>query len=353
MITQQDVILQLGHYLEVQKNSDIFSGSVLLAKDGQPIFEFTTGFANKERNILNTIETKFNLGSANKMFTAIGIAQLVEKKLLSFEDNIGKYLSDYPNDAVKVQVTIHHLLTHTGGLGSFIDVRYREKLLAARTRLNTIQSVVDLFKDMPLEYPVGEYHYSSNGYELLGLIIETITKQSYYDYVRENIFSIATMPNTDSYVIDPEKLRDDIAIGYTNRDPRTDRMIEGEKFDNLGLNLLKGTAGGGGYSTCHDLLHFANAFLGNELLTPELTQLLITPKITEGSKGNQTKYYGYGFQIFDIGGVKRIGHPGRFAGVNARFDMYPDLGYTFIVLANYDPPAAFNVAEKVTELLIN
>lgn len=341
----------LKEYLTEQSKLDAFSGAALVAKDGQPILQFASGIANKESNTPNTLETKFNLGSANKMFTAIAIAQLVEKGVLSFDDHVGNVLPDYPNPTVKEQVTIHHLLTHTSGLGSFIDTRYRDELLAARPNLRNINDVVNLFKNRPLEHSIGEYHYSSDGYEVLGAIIEAASGQNYYDYVRDNIYKVADMPNTDSYEIDPQNPRVDIAVGYTHRDPDTDKMIDGEMFDNFGLNLLKGTAGGSGYSTCGDLLNFAQALLGNKLLSPEMTEVVLSPKVKEGTKGNQTKYYGYGFQIFDIDGVKRIGHPGRFAGVNARFDMYPQLDYTVVVLANYDPPSAFDVAEKATELI--
>lgn len=338
-------------YLEEQSRTDKFSGSVLVAKDGKPIFNFSFGLANKERKMPNGVDTKFNLGSANKMFTGVATAQLVEAGKLDFQDTVGKHLPDYPNQTVREQVTIHNLLTHTSGLGSFIDTGRRAEFLAARTQLKNISDVLNLFKDKPLQYPIGELHYSSDGYEVLGAIIEATPGQNYYDYIRQHIYEVANMPNTDSYEIDPDNPRSDIAVGYTHRDPKTDRVVEGDRFDNLGLNLLKGTAGGSGYSTCPDLLNFTKSLLDHKLLSPKMTELVFTPKIKEGSKGNQTKYQGYGFQIFEIGGVTRVGHPGRFAGVNTRIDMYPKLGYTVIVLANYDPPAAFDAAEKVTELL--
>ncbi len=350
-----ELVENLHRFLEEQTEADQFSGAVLVAQNGQPIFVYTAGLANKKKQIPNRIDTKFNLGSANKMFTAVAIAQLVEKDLLSFDDFVGKILPNYPNQTVREKVTIHHLLTHTSGLGSFIDIKFRDELLAARKDLKSINDVVNLFKNRPLEFPIEEYHYSSDGYEVLGAIIEAVSGQNYYNYIREHIYKVANMPNTDSFEMDPENPREDIAIGYTHRDPKTDKMLDGEKFDNFGLNLLKGLAGGSGYSTSFDLLNFAKALLGYKLLNPEMTKLVLSPKVKEGSKGNQTKYYGYGFQIFDIKGstqtIQRIGHPGRFTGVNARFDMYPDLGYTIIVLANYDPPAAFDIAEKATDLI--
>lgn len=351
-VVEENIITeQLNSFIEEQVKADQFSGAVLVAKDGETIFERAAGAANKDKQIPNTMETKFNLGSANKMFTAVGIAQLVEAGKLLFDDPVGKILPDYPNQQVRDQVTIHHLLTHTSGLGSFIDIKHREQFLEARPNLKNIRDLVDLFKDRPLEFPIGESHYSSDGYELLGLIIEAVSNQNYYDYIREQIYQPAGMTNSDSYEIDPKNPRDDIAIGYTHRDPKTDRMEEGERFDNFGLNLLKGTAGGSGYSTCEDLLRFSQALQEGKLISSHMLDKMLTPYVNEGSKGNQTKYQGYGFQVWDIGGVRRFGHPGRFTGVNARFDVYPDLGFTVVALANYDPPSAFDVAEKATELI--
>ena len=128
-------------------------------------------------------------------------------------------------------------------------------------------------------------------------------------------------------------------------------MEEGERFNNFGLNLLRGTAGGSGYSTCRDLLSFAQALQECKLVNPEMLGKMLTPYVKEGSKGNQTKYQGYGFQVWNIREVRRYGHPERFTGVNTRFDLYPDLGYTVVALADYDPPATFDVAEKATELI--
>lgn len=341
----------LGLYLEEQSRTDNFSGSVLVAKDGNPILEYSSGLANREKNILNGIDTKFNLGSANKMFAGVAIAQLAEAGSLGFHDAVGIYLPGFPNQVVREQVTIHHLLTHTSGLGSFIDLDCRDEFLAARENLKTIEYVVNLFKNRPLSHPIGEFHYSSDGYEVLGAIIESVSRQNYYDYIKDHIYRVADMPNTGSDEIDPANPGIDIAVGYTHRDPHTDRILDGERFDNFGINLLKGTAGGSGYSTCSDLLSFTRALLDYKLLSRNMTELITTPKINLGSKGNQTKYQGYGFQIFDIDGVIRVGHPGRFAGVNTRIDMYPKLGFTVIVLANYDPPSAYDIAEKATELI--
>lgn len=342
---------ELQRYLEKESEADRFSGSVIVTRDNKILFEYAFGFANKEKQIDNKINTKFNLASINKLFTSIAIAQLVEYVKISFDDLVGKYLPRYPNSTIREKVTIYNLLTHTSGLGSFINLKFRAEFLAVKEEIQTIDDVVKLFKDKPLPYKVGDYHYSADGYELLGAIIEAVSGENYYNYVRKNIFEVANMVNTDSYFINPENHSNDIAVGYTRRDPKTDRMIEGERYDNFELNLVKGTASGSGYSTCSDLVKFSQSLLENKLLNVEMTHEMLKQRIDLGSMGDQHKYQGYGFQVFDIRGVKRVGHPGRFAGVNARFDMYPELGYTVVVLANYDPPAAFNVAEKLTKLI--
>src|ERR1035437_8212915 len=104
---------ELLNYIKQQSAEDLFSGAVLVAKDNKIILEYTSGYANKEKQILNDINTKFNLGSANKMFTGVAIAQLVENKKLSFQDIVGKHIPNYPNKEVAEKITIHQLLTHT------------------------------------------------------------------------------------------------------------------------------------------------------------------------------------------------------------------------------------------------
>jgi len=345
---EAEVIEKLSQFIKEKTEEDEFSGAVIVAKDGKSIFQTAVGFANKEKQIPNQVNTKFNLGSCNKMFTGVAIAQLVEKGLLSFDDTVGKVLPDYPNKDVTENVTIHQLLTHTSGLGHYLN----EKYMAARPNLKSIDAYLNLFKDEPLLFRPGEkVSYSGNGFTVLGKIIETLSGQSYYDFVRKNIHEVANMPRTDCYEIDPDNISEDMAIGYTRRLDIQGHMSEGERKDNKDIIMVRGDAGGGGYSTCPDLVNFGQALLDNKLLSPEMTKIVLSPHVSEGSSQGRSKSEGYGFQVWDEKGVKRIGHPGRFAGVNARFDVYPDLGYTVVVLANYDEDAAFNVAEKAVAII--
>lgn len=336
-ISEDELVKRLYLFLEEQSRLDNFSGAVLLAKDANSILKFSSGFANKEKQIKNTTETKFNLGSLNKMFTAVAIAQ-----------KVGKVLSDYPNSTVRKQVTIHQLLTHTSGLGHCMTDR--EKIVAVRKKLLSINDFVSLFKDKPLLFKPGQkYRYSGDGYELLGLIVETIANRNYYDYVKANIFKKANMFDTDFLVIDENNLRPDVAIGYKKTRESFFVKSTSSPENNLNISLMKGSAAGGAYSTVGDMLNFSQALIKNKLLDPKMTRLVTTPKVKVETKGSQTLNYGYGFQIIDIDSCRRIGHAGAFAGVSARFDTYPSLGYTLIALSNYDRPTAFRIAEKATD----
>ena len=334
----------LRRFIEEQTENNQFSGAVLLARNAKPILEMATGMANENTETPNTVETSFNLGSCNKMFTGIAIAQLVERGMLKFDGKVGEYLPDFPNADITANVTIHHLLTHTSGMGHFLKDKARFKQV--RENLKSIQSFVDLFKDEPLEFRPGEkYSYSANGYELLGAIIEKISGLTYYDYIRENIFKSAGMNNT-GFEADGNS-----AAGYTTKDDEGNQTLSTRR-SNVDLNFVMGGAGGAGYSTCGNLLSFSQALWGNKLLSPETTRVITTPKIEVGTKNGETLHYGYGFQILQTHNTWRVGHGGEFFGVSARFDTYPEQGYTVVSLSNHDAPAAHRIAEKAKELIL-
>jgi D-alanyl-D-alanine carboxypeptidase len=150
----------LSDLLDEQSSSDQFSGVVLITQNGKTTFEYVTGFANKEQGIKNSLETQFNIGSMDKMFTAVAIAQLAEKKLLSFDDLISKYINNLPNTWAD-KMTIYHVLTHQEGFSSYFNKKYIEK----RLELKTVNDYMDLFINEPLLFEPGEkYSYSNSCY---------------------------------------------------------------------------------------------------------------------------------------------------------------------------------------------
>jgi D-alanyl-D-alanine carboxypeptidase len=275
------------------------------------------------------------------MFTAAAIAQLAQKGLLQFGDTVGKHLPDFPNKEVGEKITIHQLLTHTSGLGSYMG----DKFAAMRAQLTTVAAYLPLIASESLAFNPGEkFQYSNSGYMLLGAIIEKLTGQNYYDYVRENIFQPARMTATGFY--DSAKQPDDVAIGYTKMDASGGRS-EIEK-ENTELREIRGGPAGGGYSTVGDLLKFNLALRDHKLLDEEHTRLITTGKVE--APGPIGKYaYGFGDKIF--AGKHIVGHNGGFPGIAANFEMYPESGYTALILMNCDPPAMMPVIMKIREIL--
>src|SRR5438874_1878299 len=164
-----------GHiqsYLDSLAAENKLSGAIVVAKDGVPIASKASGVANKTTSAPITLDTKFNLGSMDKMFTGIAITQLAQRGKLNFNDPISKYLPDYPNKDIGTKVTIHQLLTHTSGMGSYVNDKFR----AQRTKLTTIAAHFPLFVDDPLSFSPGEkFEYSNSGYMVLGAIIERVS----------------------------------------------------------------------------------------------------------------------------------------------------------------------------------
>jgi D-alanyl-D-alanine carboxypeptidase len=216
----------------------------------------------------------------NKMFTAVAVLQLVEADQVELTAPLGTYLTDYPNHEVAERVTIHHLLTHTGGTGDIFGLEFD----AHREELRTLGDYVELYGGRGLEFEPGTRGaYSNYGFILLGAAIEAVTGQSYYDFVNRHIYEPALMTRTGS--LPEERSVPDRAIGYMDPSGVTDWR------PNTDTLPYRGTSAGGGYATVEDFARFAEALLNHELLSPESTELLITGK-EEIGPGVE---YGYGF----------------------------------------------------------
>jgi len=338
-MTEAQILEGLETYLNERAAADRFSGAVLIAKDGTPIFARAYGLASKAFNVPNRVDTKFNLGSMNKMFTAIAIAQLAEKGKLSFDDTVGKHLPDYPNKDVANKVTIHHLLTHTSGMGDFFTEEYEK---SSKERLRAVKDYFPLFVNEPLKFEPGQkWEYSNSVFMLLGAIIEKVSGQSYFDYVRENLYEPAAMTTTDCYEMDQNT--PNLAIGYTRERPSRPWK------NNLYLHVVKGGPAGGGFSTVEDLLKFDIALRNYKLLSPKYTHLVLTGKVA--LPDSSTSKYAYGFEDESRNGHRIVGHNGGFPGISSQLDIYLDLGYTVAVMSNYDPPAASRVADRLRDML--
>jgi CubicO group peptidase (beta-lactamase class C family) len=319
-----------------------FSGAVLVAKNGEPLVARAHGPADRQTGALNDVDTRFNLGSVAKMFTGVAVAQLVEAHKLSFGDTVGQHLAGFPPE-IADHVTIDQLLTHTSGLGDFMRNAYPEAAKRAQTATDLLPLVTG---ERLLFAPGTNESYSNSGYVVLGAIIEAVTGQSYYDYVRDHVFAPAGMARTDWSLPGqggPDTARGYMRVGSDGRPvppsaptgPAPGQNATSTLADNTDV-VPWGNPSGGAYSTVGDLQRFARALLGHELLSPEVTRTVMTGKVPIPNSGAKT---GYGVTDGIINGVRIVGHGAGAHGVAAAVDIYPDLGYVVVVLANYDGAA--------------
>jgi CubicO group peptidase (beta-lactamase class C family) len=321
----------LHDQLSEKTENNEFSGVVLIAKDGNKIFHEAYGYASKEFRVKNALDTKFNLGSINKLFTAIGIAQLMEKGKLSIDDPIGKYLDIFPQE-IAGKVTVKHLLQMRAGWGDYWGDEY---YLAHRNELRKVSDYMEFIKDIRLDFEPGEnFQHCNTCFEVLGALIEAITGTDYYDYIRDNIYKPAGMENTDSY--DKDSPVENVAVGYTNMNPNA----PGEKeygWNNSCMMPPKGSPAGGGFSTAEDLLKLDIALRNFGLLNCDYTYYLFR------------QFNGSPKDAFEPPG-KVSRSAGGAPGVSAVYARDFNFGYTIIVLSNYDFPVAMNAANEIIEV---
>jgi CubicO group peptidase (beta-lactamase class C family) len=318
----------LGSYLDILGESGVFSGAVLVAKDGRIVFQKATGSAVREKGLPNTVETRFNLASLNKMFTAVAVARLCEQGKLSYDDPVGKYLgSDWLPAKISMRVHIKHLLSHTSGIGvgqGDDNLLYLEKYAGREIRR------VDEYKPLAQGAffkadPGEEFAYSNLGYHLLGAVIERVSGRSYEEDVQTDVFNAAGMTRTGFDELD--QLDAATARGYVKE------LKNGQVSwtSNASKCNWKGTPAGGAYSTVGDLLRFEQALKNGRLVSAATRELLFAPKTELGATA-----YGYGFSVRRFGEHLKVGHTGGYVGINNGFSMYLDNGYTVIMLSNID-----------------
>jgi CubicO group peptidase (beta-lactamase class C family) len=341
--TERELVADLRALAVRLSRADAFSGVVLLTRGGRPLLEEAFGFADREARRPNTPETRFELASVGKLFTAVAALRLVEAGRLDLEATIGSVLPDLP--APSAGVTLHQLLTMSSGIP---DLFRSPRYWAQRANLRTLSDYWPFFAAAPLEFPPGTaWSYSNSNFLLLGSAVERLSGVPFATAVEQAVFAPAGMTST-SYRSGPAALR---ARGYTNRRPgggpgaapEPDRWYPaGEEADSG-----SGSPAGGGVSTAADLTRFALALQSGKLLGPELTRRAMTGYIATEYGGKD----GYGLETRNWNGVRIVGHGGGFTGVSNQVDIYPDLGYVLVVLGNSDASGTEALANRLRGLL--
>lgn len=323
-MSESEVLRALDGKLEAEAAARRFSGSVLVAKGDQVLLRQAYGAQDPENTRPVTPSTRFCIGSAGKMFTAVGVLQLVQAGRLRLTDTIAMRLPEYPDTPLARSVTVKQLLTHTGGTGDFFGPDYE----AHASELRTPSDFVRLFgRRDPLFPPGSRWGYSNFGFILLGAILEQVSGQSWGAYLERNVFSVAGMTATSA-----------VASANETAVPLNGAAQTGLKP----LSYYVGLPAGGGYSTVDDLHRFATALKRGTLLDPMHRDMLTTPVTPAG-----TAHWSLGLRIAVRNGEACYGHRGSAPGVNADFAIYPRSGYTIIVLCNRGHPHASNAAEFI------
>lgn len=294
-----DVTAALDQYLDAMVVKELFSGTVLVARDGQPIYFKSFGYANRDWNIPNTNDTRYSIGSINKVFTKQALIQLRDAGKIDFSKTLRTYLPDYPSD-IADRVTIQQLLDHKSGMGDIFGEEYDA---LSKDQFRNLRDYTKVFEKKPLEFEPGtRQRYSNAGYVVLGLVIEKLSGMSYYDYVRTKIYAPAGMVDSESYETDA--IVSKRAAGYTRGGMHAPK--DAPLRSNIYTKPAKPSSAGGGYSTAMDLLRFTRHF---------------------------AKQLGQG-----------VGFGGGAPGLNAAVEVEDQ--YAIIVLSNYDPPSAEAVARN-------
>jgi CubicO group peptidase (beta-lactamase class C family) len=298
---------------------DEFSGVVVLAREGRPFFHQAYGLANRELSVPNTLDTRFNVASIGKVLTSAAIARLIRDGKLSPGDTIGKILPDSKLPSAD-RITVLQLLEMRSGLGDFFGPEYQA---TPKDRLRTLADYLPLFESKPLRFEPGKSReYSNAGYVVLGLIIEKISGQSYYDFVREHVLVPAGMTSTGWPGLD--EIAPGRAVGYTRRG-ESGPSPDPARRSNIYTLPARGSSAGGGYSTAGDLLKLAVALSSGRL---ELAESAASGKSGGARHGAD-------------------GFAGGSPGVNAILEIDYERKLQIIVLTNDDPPGA----EKISRVL--
>lgn len=316
------------NYMQAAVRNARFSGTVLVAKDGVPLFQRSYGLASRTFNVPNTQETAYQLQSITKSFTAILVMMLQEERLLNVNDRICDHLDDCP-EAWRA-ITIQHLLTHTSGIPNYSRLPDWDETLDARTWWRG--GVVSLVRDLPLEFAPGEgYRYTNSGYNLLGQIVERVSGKRLPDLYRDRILSPLGMSHTGFHT--SRLVTPNLATGYYS--------LGSTFIESTPQSSTSGYGESGLTSTVGDLLIWDQALYANRLISRASYEQMIA---------HTRNNYGFGWEMMNWSGRREIGHAGSGQGFSNIVARFIDDGLTVIVLSNSDAASGGGTARALAAI---
>jgi serine beta-lactamase-like protein LACTB len=314
--------------------------SVALVENGEAVWAAGFGMADLENSVPATAQTLYRLGSISKPLTAVAALELWERGRLDLDAPVQKYCPAFPEK--QGPITTRELLGHLGGIRHYrSDARDDPEVYNTKHFDDPIQGGLDFFKNDPLvEKPGAHFHYSTQGYTLVGCAIEGASGEKYVDFVRVNVFSRASMSQTqvdNHYSIIPRRTR------FYHKD-NAGRVVNADFLD----SSYK-IPGGGWLSSANDMAQFEIAVLKDQLLRRSTRDLMWTPlKPSDGSEDN----YGLGWAIDKKSGVLEVGHDGGQQGTSTAFLIAPAQQDGVVVLVNMDGVDAGKLAGQLMNTLL-
>ena len=325
-----DVQGKVNDYINAYVQMNQFSGSILIAQNNQIIVNKGYGLADFEFGIKNSPGTKFRIGSLTKAFTAAAILQLEEKGLLNVDDELQKYISDYPRGN---EITIRNLLTHTSGIPNHTEFEDFNK--ERRVFKYDIMETISTFKSKPLEFNPGEkFNYSSSNYILLGFMIEQVSGLSYAEYIKQNIFEPLKMSN--SGFENPVRIIKNFAQGYC----LVSNEIEKAKF----RDMSNAHASGALYSTIEDLYLWDRALYTEAVLSNESKEKMFTEFKSS---------YGFAWGIVEVFNHKMLSHSGEIDGFTSNISRFINDDVTIIILSNFEQTSISRINKDLIAIVFN
>jgi len=349
---------RLNQLLTDTSHKEQFSGVVKIQQNDDMLFEAAYGYANRSWKVKNRLDTRFRIASISKVFTAVAILQLIDKGKLTLDSSVIENL-ELGNTRIPKEATIYHMLTMTSGIADWFDESGNwEEDWAELCQKHPIylfrrnEDYLPLFVNEAPVGPVGEEHqYNGAGYILLGLIIERLSGLSYFDYIQRQIFSSAQMLSSGFVALDD--VCDEVAEGYIPITDESENIIDWKK--NIYSTTPSAAADGGATSTAVDLITFSQALRNGLLLSTEMTQEILVPKVLSNKElfRGYTWKYGYSnYFILDQNEKNvRWGHTGEEDGVSCRLYYYPKENLDVVILANQNWCAG-SLGWKIHDLII-
>lgn len=311
----------IAAFLDEMARDKNFSLSVAVAHGDKVVYSRACGYASREHKIPANKDTRYNIASIGKMFTAVAILQLMEQGKLDLNTPVSRYLPNFPYKGICDSVTIHQLLSHSSGLPLWFNSGFAQ---APKFAWQQLKDYLPLFSDVHIDTArVGKYAYSNVGYFLLGCIIEQVSGITYKEYVTTHVFEPAGMARTGLWQL--TEIIPGAATGYQRPATKTD-WWKTNYHKNLGS-----CPAGGAWSSPGDLLQFYSALRSGKLLHAGTWALMCSAKVNMPSA-----WYGYGIYMSQHNLHPMIGHAGEFFGIRGDLIWYKDADYTVAILANSD-----------------